>query len=100
MQLSRVLEAVLSQKLVNRITGGRIAVFEILMVDNKLKKLIRESKTIQFSDNGNMQGMDKALAELVQKGVILQDEALSKSLNPEMLRDMLQTVPKKAEVKS
>jgi len=100
MQLSRVLEAVLSQKLVNRITGGRIAVFEILMVDNKLKKLIRESKTIQFSDNGNMQGMDKALAELVQKGVILQDEALSKSLNPEMLRDMMQTVPKKAEVKS
>ncbi|MCJ7768916.1 MAG: PilT/PilU family type 4a pilus ATPase [Dehalococcoidales bacterium] len=100
MQLSRVLEAVLSQKLVTRITGGRIAVFEILMVDNKVKKLIRESKTIQFSDNGNMQGMDKALVELVQKGVILQDEALSKSLNPEMLRDMLQTVPKKAEVKS
>jgi len=100
MQLSRVLEAVLSQKLVARITGGRIAVFEIMMVNNKLKKMIRESKTIQFSDNGDMQGMDKALAELVRRGVILQDEALSKSLNPEVLRDMLQIEPEKVKVKN
>ena len=98
MQLSRVLEAVLSQKLVTRITGGRIAVFETLMVDSKVKKLIRESKTIQFSDNGNIQGMEQALAELVQRGVILQDEALSKSLNPEMLRNILQTESKKVNV--
>jgi len=100
MQLSRVLEAVLSQKLVNRVAGGRIAVFEILMVDSKVKKLIMESKLIQFSDNGNMQGMDQALAELVKKDVISQEEALSKSTNHQVLKDFLQTDSKKVKVKS
>ena len=100
MQLSRVLEAVLSQKLVTRITRGRIAVFEIMIIDSKVKELLRESQVIQFGDNGNMQGMDRALADLVKRGVISLDEALGKCYNPELLQDILEIKSQKTKVKS
>lgn len=100
MQLSRVLEAVLSQKLVTRITGGRIAVFEIMIVDSKVKELLRESQVIQFGDNGNIQGMDQALAAFVKSGMISPDEALGKSRNPKTLRDILEIKSQKTKVKS
>ena len=98
MQVSRVLEAVLSQKLITRISGGRIAVFEIVVVDNNLKEMIQESSCIQFSDNGNIQGMDQALADLVKSGIVSSDEALSKCYNPEILQDILKNKLKKAKV--
>ncbi len=98
-QLSRVLEAVLSQKLVTRISGGRVAVFDIMIVDSKVKKLIQDSKAIS-GNNGNLYGMDQLLADLVGSGAISPDEALGKCHNAELLRDMLQTAPKKAKVKS
>jgi twitching motility protein PilT len=100
MQLSRVLKAVLSQKLVTRITGGRIAVFEIMIIDSKAKELLRESQVIQFSDDGNMQGMDRSLADLVKKVVISMDEALGKCYNPELLQNILETKSQKTKVKS
>lgn len=98
MQLSRVLEAVLSQKLVSRISGGRVAVFEIMIVDGKVKEMIRESSCIQFGDNGNIQSIDQALVDLVKNGLISPDEALSKCYNPELLQGILKTELKKAKV--
>jgi twitching motility protein PilT len=89
MQLSRVLEAVFSQKLVTRITGGRIAVFDIMVIGNKEKELLRESQALQFGDNGNPQGMDQALANLVKKGTITPDEAFGKCYNRELMQNVL-----------
>jgi twitching motility protein PilT len=96
-QLSRVLEAVLSQKLATRISGGRVAVFDIMIVDSKTKRVIQDSKAISVN-NGNLYGMDQSLAAFVKSGMISPDEALGKSRNPKTLRDMLQTEPKKAKV--
>lgn len=99
MQLSRVLEAVLSQKLVTRISGGRTAVFDIMIVDSKVKRMIQDFKAIS-NNNGNLYGMDQSLAVLIKSGMISPDEALSKSRNPKTIQDILQTAPKKAKVKS
>lgn len=98
-QLSRVLEAVLSQKLVTRISGGRVAVFDIMIVDSKIKRSIQDSMTIS-SNNGKLFGMDQTLADLVKNGVISPDEALSKCQNAEFLRDILQKKPQETKVKS
>jgi twitching motility protein PilT len=88
-QLSRTLEAVISQKLATRITGGRVAVFEILMADDEVRKMIQESTDLSFSNNGREQSMDYALANLVKNGVISSDEALNNSRSVELLRNIL-----------
>lgn len=98
MQLSRVLLAVLSQRLAVRINGGRVAAFEIMIADTVVKELIREAKTIQFGGNGSLKSMDQALAELVENGVISPDEAMSKSNNPEQLQKILQSKQGKVKV--
>ena len=90
-QLSQVIEAVISQKLLPRLNGGRIAAFEIMVADTEVRKLIREAKpselpeTMLFSGNGSFQSMDKALDDLVKSGIISPEEAISKSNNPEQL---------------
>lgn len=89
MQLSRVLEAVLSQKLVTRINGGRVAVFEIMSVDSKIREMIRESKCIQYGNNGCIKGMDQELAQLVKSSVISQEEAISKSHDQELFNQLI-----------
>jgi twitching motility protein PilT len=96
LRLSRVIEAVVSQKLLTRTNGGRVAAFEMMIADDKIRELIREartselSKTIEISSNGSMQSMDKALAGLVKSGIISQEEAVSNSNNSEQLQDVLQ----------
>jgi twitching motility protein PilT len=90
MQLSRVLEAVLSQKLVTRINGGRVAAFEIMTIDTKMREMIRESKYVQFGNNGSIKRIDQELAELVNKGVISPDEALNKCNDLEMMQNILE----------
>jgi twitching motility protein PilT len=94
-QLSRVLEGVISQKLVTRINGGRVAIFEILNVDNKVKEMIRESKLIQIGNNGCMQSMDQELAKLVNSSIVSKDEAINNCRNPELFNNILNKEPKK-----
>jgi twitching motility protein PilT len=90
-QLARVLEAVISQKLVRRIDGSRVAVYEIMVTDAAVKEYIKEASTAQFSSNGDFQTMDKALVELVKSGTISPDEAMSKSSEPEKVYRLLQS---------
>lgn len=97
MQLSRVLEAVLSQKLVTRITGGRIAVFDIMIIGGKQKESLRESQALQFGDNGNLQGMDQELINLVKRDIISPDEAMRKCYDPESLKNILEIKPQKTK---
>ena len=88
-ELSRVLEAALSQRLAARINGGRVAAFETLIVDKNVRELIRRGKLIHISENGCIQSMNKALAELVKSGIISQEEAEGCSSNPEQLQKTL-----------
>lgn len=96
LQLSQVLEAVLTQCLVPRIEGGgRIAAFEILVATSAVRNLIRMGKThelpnvINLSTREGMQTLDQSLAKLVKSQLIRREDALMKSSNPDQLLRML-----------
>jgi len=96
LQLSQVIEAVMSQMLLPRKGGGRVAAFEIMVANNVMRKLIREGKTFEMVPNmelgapEGMLSMDQALAELVKTGVVAQAEAMMRSSNPARLEAFLQ----------
>jgi len=92
-QLASTLKAVISQILLPRIdTFGRVAAREIMIVTPAISNLIREGKTHQIYsaiETGAKYGMislDKALLELVRKGMVSLEEAASKAINPEYVR--------------
>ena len=99
LQLSQVIEAVLSQTLLPRIGGGRIAAFEIMTATPAVRNLIREGKTFELpnvmrlSSKDGMQALDEALAFLVRDGIVSQEEALMKSSNPDRLKKSLEFQP-------
>lgn len=80
-QLSNILVAICSQRLVPRIGGGRIVAAEILVGTPAVRNIIREGKThqldavIQTGAEFGMQAMDKHLVKLIHEGVISYDEA-------------------------
>jgi len=80
-QLSNILMAVCSQRLLPAIGGGRVAAAEILIVTPAVRNIIREGKThqleaiIQTGAEYGMQSMDKTLVSLVHNGVISYDQA-------------------------
>jgi len=83
MQLSMVLEAVISQQLLPTADGrGRVAAFEVMKASSAVKNLIRESKTfqistvIQTSRKQGMQTMDDAIFDLYNMGRISKDTAI------------------------
>jgi twitching motility protein PilT len=95
LQLSQVIEAVLSQTLLPRIKEGRVAAFEIMLANNVLRRLIRDEKIHEISNNlevGRLEGMqtlDQALADLVKSGTVSEEEAMAKTSNPVKLHDLL-----------
>jgi twitching motility protein PilT len=80
-QLANILMAVVSQRLVPAIGGGRIAAAEILVATPAVRNIIREGKThqleavIQTGTEYGMQSMDKTLASLVHGGTISYEDA-------------------------
>jgi twitching motility protein PilT len=80
-QLSNILMAICSQRLVPAIGGGRIAAAELLIATAAVRNIIREGKShqldavIQTGGDQGMQSMDKTLVNLVQAGTITYDEA-------------------------
>ena len=80
-QLSNMLQAICSQRLVPAIGGGRVVAAEIMTANSAVRALIREGKTfqldnvIQTSADQGMQTMDHDLARLVQSGVITYESA-------------------------
>jgi twitching motility protein PilT len=80
-QLSNILMAICSQRLVPQIGGGRIAAAEILIGTPAVRNIIREGKThqldavIQTGAEFGMQSMDKTLVNLIHAGTISYDEA-------------------------
>jgi len=88
-QFSMALAAVISQRLIPRIGGGRVAAYEILMGTQGVSNLIREGKVRQLRNiiaTGQRDGMcvlEQSLATLVQNGVISLDEAKQASVHPD-----------------
>jgi twitching motility protein PilT len=80
-QLSNILMAICSQRLIPTIGGGRIAAAEILIATPAVRNIIREGKShqleavIQTGAEFGMQSMDKTLVNLIHGGSITYEEA-------------------------
>lgn len=91
-QLASSIVAVISQVLLKRTGGGRIASFEIMITTTSIAALIRENKTYRIQSDiqtGSKYGMitlDAHLASLVNRGLASADEALEKSQSPNDLK--------------
>jgi twitching motility protein PilT len=89
--LSESLKAVISQTLMKKIGGGRVAAHEIMIGTPAIRNLIREDKiaqmysAIQTGQNVGMQTLDQNLKELLAQGVVAKDEAQRKAANPDSL---------------
>lgn len=90
-QLSVILQAVVSQRLVPAIGGGRIAAAEILVATSAVRNIIREGKThqldaaIQTGAEHGMQSMDRTLVNLIHNGTISYEDARSIAVDVEEL---------------
>jgi twitching motility protein PilT len=87
--LSESLRAVISQALLKRVGGGRIAAHEIMIGSPAIRNLIREGKVaqmysaIQTGQAQGMQTLDQNLQELMMKGLITKEEARFRAVNKE-----------------
>ena len=90
-QLSMVLRAVVSQRLVPDTDGKRIPVFEVMSVNPAIQNMIRDGRTHQIDNviyggsDKTMLSMDNELTRLYKAGRISRDTALSYAANPETL---------------
>jgi twitching motility protein PilT len=90
-QLSMVLKAVVSQRLVPTLDGGRIPVFEVMSVNPAIQNMIRDGRTHQIDNviyggsDKSMLSMDTELQRLVREKVISRETAIMYSANPDTL---------------
>jgi len=97
LQLSQVLQAVLSQRLLSRIGGGRIAAFEIMIVNSVIRTLVRDEKLfeitpcIEMSTGAGMQTMEQAVTDLVRRNIVSQEEAVMQISGPIRIAAILQS---------
>lgn len=89
--LSESLKAVISQTLLKKNGGGRVAAHEIMIGTPAIRNLIRENKiaqmysAIQTGQQFGMQTLDQNLNELVRKNVVSRQEAMSKAANKDSI---------------
>ncbi|MNF89689.1 Twitching mobility protein [compost metagenome] len=87
--LSESLQAVISQTLLKKVGGGRVAAHEIMIGTPAIRNLIREDKvaqmysSIQTGGSLGMQTLDACLKTLVAKGLVTRDSAREKAKTPE-----------------
>ncbi|GAB4391915.1 MAG: type IV pilus twitching motility protein PilT [Gammaproteobacteria bacterium] len=90
--LSESLQAVISQALIKRVGGGRVAGLEIMICTNAIRNLIREDKVaqmysaIQTGLSVGMQTLDQHLKELVQRNLITSQAAINLAINKDAFR--------------
>ena len=95
-QLANTLSAVISQRLLPRVRGGRIPATEIMFANNAVSNLIRENKThqldliIETSLESGMISLNRSLAELVRRGEVLPETAMAYSLSPKEFQTIIQ----------
>lgn len=94
-QLSMVLQAVVSQQLIPCTDGTLAPAFEIMTVNTAIRNMIRDNKihqidgTIYSSATADMMSMDNSLLALYKSGRIDQATALLYATNPDMLKRKL-----------
>ncbi|GLX77034.1 twitching motility protein PilT [Thalassotalea insulae] len=92
--LSESLQAVISQTLVKKIGGGRVAAHEIMIGVPAIRNLIREAKVaqmysaIQTGMQHGMQTMDQCLQNLVNRGMISKQDAMDKASDKSQFQGM------------
>lgn len=85
--MSESLKAVISQTLLKKVGGGRIAAHEIMIGTPAIRNLIRENKiaqmysAIQTGQGIGMQTLDQNLEQILSKGLITKEEARNKCAN-------------------
>lgn len=95
-QLAATLVAIVSQRLVPRLGGGRVPAVEIMIVNPAIRNLIREKKiyqidlVIETSVQEGMISLNRSLVAMVKKKEIALEQAESYSLNPSELRILLE----------
>jgi twitching motility protein PilT len=96
-QLAGTIQGVVAQTLLPTSDGqGRAAAIEILLPDDAVRNLIRQAKleqiysVMQTNTARGMRTMEQALADLVLRGVVARDLALSRSSKAEQLDNLLQ----------
>ena len=88
--LSESLRAVVSQTLMKKIGGGRVAAHEIMIATPAIRNLIREDKvaqmysSIQTGQAVGMQTLDQCLLNLMQRGVISRTDAFGHAKDKKM----------------
>jgi twitching motility protein PilT len=94
-QLAGSLAGIFSQRLIPRISGGLIPVYELLINNNAVANLIRDKRVheinavIETSSQDGMIDLNRSLALLVQNGEITIENAYLYSTNPKTLEKML-----------
>lgn len=94
-QLAGSLAGIFSQRLVPRISGGLIPVYELLINTSAVANLIRERRSheintvIETGSEFGMIEMNRSLAELVHKGEVSVESAFAYSVNPKGLKRLL-----------
>lgn len=85
--LSESLRSVISQTLLKKVGGGRIAAHEIMIGTAAIRNLIREDKVaqmysaIQTGQSSGMQTLDQCMQDLVRKGLISRQDAIARAVN-------------------
>ena len=98
-QLAASLQAIISQQLIRKVNGGRIAAIEILTSTPAVRSLIREGKphqlvnAIETDGDSGMTSMDRVLADLVKQGIISGSDALENAIDLESIHHYLNTHP-------
>jgi twitching motility protein PilT len=94
-QLANVLLGVVSQRLIPRIGGGRIAVMEIMIKNHAVANLIRENRSFQLDSvietslKEGMISLDRSLSQLIKEGIISLEDAFSYTSNREYLKTII-----------
>ena len=90
-QLSMVLQAVVSQQLIPSVDGGLVPAFEIMICNSAIRNMIRESKVFQMDNviysgaSEGMRTMDGDILRLYNEGKITAENALMYSVNKDIM---------------
>jgi twitching motility protein PilT len=90
--LSESLRAVISQTLLKKVSGGRLAAHEIMLGIPAIRNLIREDKvaqmysSIQTGQQHGMQTLDQCLQDLVKRGQITRQQAQARAKNKQVFQ--------------
>ena len=97
LQLAGSVQAIISQRLIPRIGGGRLAAFEVLIATYAVRNMIRDGRTNQLRNviatgsQDGMQTLEASLTKLVANGLVTHEEAITHTLMPTEVRTLATT---------